>query len=287
MSARTLARTWLARVRQVREDEPQVRPRRDGWILWAALGCALVSTAHAEYTLALSVGASEYVAWAVPGALDLYVLGALRRNREVLAAVLVMVAANVSSYLVHSGDLPVGWPLRSAVGALAPLILWRLHSLWRKPGTPRVHAPEPVPVPIPPQVPAQVQDEYLHHTVEVQPGPNGELPPDLVPDGIFALFRDVASAVPVDEPVPDHVPDSWVQHEDLPESPDEYEPEVPEGEPRVLEDGDVEYLDVLDAYLTECKAAGTDPAIRGLKKYAGVGQTRAVRLLKYKGVLPK
>jgi hypothetical protein len=98
-------------------------------ILWGAVGCALVSTAYSEWNLAVAVGAHSWVALAVPGALDLYVLRALQARRDVFLAVLAMVAANVAWYLVHSGDLPVGWPLRSAVGALAPLVLWRVYSL--------------------------------------------------------------------------------------------------------------------------------------------------------------
>jgi hypothetical protein len=98
-------------------------------ILWGAVGFALASTAYAEYNLAVVLGANEYIAVAVPGALDLYVLRALQVRRDVFLAVLAMVAANVTWYLVHSGDVAITWQLRSAVGALAPLILWRVHSL--------------------------------------------------------------------------------------------------------------------------------------------------------------
>jgi len=98
-------------------------------ILWGALGCALVGTAHSEWSLAVSVGAHPWIAAAVPGALDLYVIRALQVRRDVFLSVLAMVAANVAWYLVHSGDLPVDWPLRSAVGAVAPLVVWRVHAL--------------------------------------------------------------------------------------------------------------------------------------------------------------
>lgn len=102
---------------------------RTDWILWGALGCALVGTAHSEWSLAVAVGAHPWIAAAVPGALDLYVIRALQVRRDVFVAVLAMVAANVAWYLVHSQDLPVDWPLRSAVGAVAPLVVWRVHSL--------------------------------------------------------------------------------------------------------------------------------------------------------------
>jgi len=104
-------------------------PRVQDPILWGALGCALIGTAHSEWSLAVSVGAHPWIASAVPGALDLYVLRALQVRRDVFLAVLAMVAANVAWYLVHSGDLPVGWQLRSAVAAVAPLVVWRVHSL--------------------------------------------------------------------------------------------------------------------------------------------------------------
>ena len=106
-------------------------PTRKDWILWGALGCTLVGTAHAEYTLATATGVHWFVAASVPGALDLYVIRALQVHRDVLAAVLAMVVINVASHLVTAGVLPVHWGLISAVGALAPLVLWRIHYLWR------------------------------------------------------------------------------------------------------------------------------------------------------------
>jgi hypothetical protein len=106
------------------------RTRAD-WILWGALGCTLVGTAHAEYTLATATGVHWFVAASVPGALDLYVIRALQVHRDVLAAVVAMVVMNVASHLVTAGVLPVHWGLISAVGALAPLVLWRIHYLWR------------------------------------------------------------------------------------------------------------------------------------------------------------
>lgn len=104
--------------------------RRQDWILWGALGCVLVGTAHAEYTLARATGVHELIAAAVPGALDLYVIRALQVRRDVFMSVAVMVAVNVTSHLVSASVLPMHWSIISAVGALAPLILWRVHTLW-------------------------------------------------------------------------------------------------------------------------------------------------------------
>lgn len=99
---------------------------------WTAAGFALVATATAEYELARAIGMNEWIAAAVPGALDAYVVRALRSGREVLTSVVAMVGVNAASHLVTAGLLPVEWPLITAVSAIAPLVLWRVHAL----GTP-------------------------------------------------------------------------------------------------------------------------------------------------------
>lgn len=97
---------------------------------WAAVACAVVVTAKGEYDLAMSVpGMHEWVAAAVPGALDAYVLRTLQRGREVIAAVGAMVGVNAASHLEHAGVIPMEWPLITAVSAIAPLVLWRVHVL--------------------------------------------------------------------------------------------------------------------------------------------------------------
>ncbi len=105
--------------------------RRDS-LKWVAAGFALVATASAEYDLAQAVGMNQWIAAAVPGALDAYVVRSLKTHREVLTAVLAMVGVNAASHLVTAGMLPVGWQLVTAVSAIAPLVLWRVHAL----GTP-------------------------------------------------------------------------------------------------------------------------------------------------------
>jgi len=99
------------------------------WLKWGALVAALVATASAEYELARAVGFNMWVAAAVPAALDLYTVRALRVRREVLAAVAAMIGVNAASHLVTAGLLPVNVPLVVAVAAIAPLVLWRVHSL--------------------------------------------------------------------------------------------------------------------------------------------------------------
>lgn len=108
------------------------RHLRKDWLKWVAACFALVATASAEYELARAIGMDEWVAVAVPGALDAYVLRALRAHREVLTAVLAMVGVNAASHLLTAGHLYLDWPLITAVSAIAPLVLWRVHAL----GTP-------------------------------------------------------------------------------------------------------------------------------------------------------
>lgn len=248
---------------------------RTDWILWGCVGCALVGTAHSEWSLAVSVGAHPWIAAAVPGALDLYVLRALRVHRDVFLAVLAMVAANVSWYLVHSGDLPVDWPLRSAVGALAPLVLWRVHSLkytrtrkellWgaeagagsapdERSAPECEYGPEcdlegctsrhPLPKPVWHSAPGYVPAEWS------APAPHLKAVPDLAP------AFDPVSAV-----------HSF--------------PDVVHLESSALHPGDEVHLAGAQEYLDHCALTDTEPSVRGLKNALKVGQDRAGRIMKH------
>lgn len=130
-------------------------------LLWAALFAALVVTASAEYELARACGFGSVVAGAVPAALDVYAVRALRARRDVAAVVLAMIAVNALSHLVSAELLDVSVPLVVAVSAIAPLVLWRVHALREgEKGLRTVETPAPVPpsgsagtaepVPVPP-----------------------------------------------------------------------------------------------------------------------------------------
>lgn len=264
-------------------------PTRKDWILWGALGCALVSTAHAEYTLAVAVGAHPWVALAVPGALDLYVIRALLLRRDVFLAVLVMVAANVSSYLVHSGDVLVDWRLRSAVGALAPLILWRVHSLKYTRnrselllGTPVLDGPGAMsaPVPAPEYAPitqpeCTLSEPFLRDLDAVCSECGGRWGGH---PGVQRKRAEHEAKYALE--APGYVPEAWMEHEypatypaplhTVPDLPTEY---VTSAQP--LRDSDHEYLPVAREYV---HSVGTG-TVRGLMKYASIGQDRAGRLL--------
>lgn len=249
------------------------RTRKDV-ILWGALGCALVSTAHAEYTLATAAHFNEYVALAVPGALDLYVVRALQQRRDVFVAVLAMVAANVASHLIAGGVLEVRWPVIAAVGAVAPLIVWRVYSLkytrtrqellW---GADPV-APGAVSAPAPEASSAPGFDPV--HAAWTVPDPDAPAP-DHVPDWMSAEYpssapHSKASAVPYLAPVPDLPPEyaTGAVHSESP-----------------LTASDWNYLPGAQKYVDDV----ANPSVRGLRRELRIGQERAERLLTHLGVI--
>ncbi|MFD8225153.1 hypothetical protein ACFV16_13400 [Streptomyces massasporeus] len=123
------------------------------YLKWAALAFALVATASAEYELARAVGYNQWVAAAVPGALDVWTVRAMRQHRDVLAAVLAMIVVNALSHLVTAGLLEVSVPLVVGVSAIAPLVLYRLHAITgtdepKADTEPVQEEPEPVQAPV-------------------------------------------------------------------------------------------------------------------------------------------
>lgn len=118
-------------------------------LMWAALAAALVVTASAEYELARACGFGQLVAGAVPAALDIYAVRALRAKKDVAATVIAMIVVNALSHLVGAGLIPVNVPLVVAVSAIAPLVLWRVHALrvTTEP-VPELAEPDPVPAPV-------------------------------------------------------------------------------------------------------------------------------------------
>lgn len=254
----TRTRTW----QRVRQDP----------VLAGALAFALVATAHAEYTLATATHVHPWVAIAVPGALDLYVVRALAKGRDVFVAVALMVAANVTSHLIAADVLVVGWEVISAVGALAPLLLWRVHALGRtRNRTELLWGLE-----------AGTSDALEESGPESAPD-SDECTPALdasAPhsDDAFgpALLRGPAHSPSEVASAPAFVPAEWsapVLH--LPTSP-EYTALMP---------GDDDYLAEAEAYVS----ATPEPSVRGFMKIMraagrGVGQNRAGRLLEHLGV---
>ncbi|GGK65573.1 hypothetical protein [Streptomyces flaveus] len=168
------------------------------YLKWAALVAALVATASAEYELARAVGFNQWVAAAVPGALDIYTVRAMRARKDVLAAVSAMIGVNAASHLVTAGLLPVDVPLVVAVAAIAPLVLWRVHSLGdgtttltpRPPTEPPAvmveRAPEPPRIQVPVLVPPAFVDKAYKELLPAVPEPAAEPEPELTAIDFFA-----------------------------------------------------------------------------------------------------
>lgn len=277
------------------------RTRQD-WILWGALGCALVGTAHSEWSLAVATGAHPWVALAVPGALDLYVIRALQMRRDVFVAVLAMVAVNVAWYLVHSGDVPVTWALRSAVAAIAPLVVWRVHALGRTRNRTEllwdteagaVDAPveytAPEPAPVLPSAPAWVPGYHLDGCdgLHSQEGPDECTARVRVLDSIAEAFDvppHLASAHPSSysyPSAPEYVPEEWSAHPDTSNVVHlrrRTDPSAP-ASAHSLQDGDEVYVPGAVEYIDNCALTGTEPSVRGLKTALKIGQVRAKRIL--------
>jgi hypothetical protein len=176
------------------------------FLKWAALAAALVATASAEYELATAVGFNEWVAAAVPGALDIYTVRAMRAHRDVLTAVVAMIGVNAASHLVTAGLLPVNWPLVVAVAAIAPLVLWRVHRLADVPEEAPVEyvaEPEAEPVPVVPEsvppIPPAVPEGARLLPIVARPAPAVKA---LAPAAEYTRTRPEVHAEYVPEPVP-------------------------------------------------------------------------------------
>lgn len=157
------------------------------YLKWGALVAALVATASAEYELARAVGFNPWVAAAVPAALDLYTVRALRAHKEVLAAVAAMILVNAASHLVTAGLVPVNVPLVVAVAAIAPLVLWRVHSLGTGHDDPAAQAAE-VTAPV-----------FIERADDDQPKALPEAPQMVIPDVVRLPWKDTDQ--PTTEPL--------------------------------------------------------------------------------------
>ncbi|MGW0626068.1 hypothetical protein [Streptomyces sp. NPDC002758] len=247
--------------------------KRD-YLAWAALLAALVVTASAEYALARAAGFGQYTAGALPAALDIYAVRALRARRDVAAAVAAMIATNAASHLVAARLLPVAWPLVVAVSAIAPLVVWRVHRLAEhvEQAAPQaVEAPaveaasEPVSA-----VPAPVEDVPELVAVEAaETEPNmptlGDFrpvawPPAPVPGYAFAAGQRRPEVTARWEPDEDAEPDGYA----VPEQADEDQADA------LADRARTDFADVL--------AAGRTPSIRRLRDTYSIGQPRAQRV---------
>ncbi|MFB6984234.1 hypothetical protein [Streptomyces scopuliridis] len=141
-----------------------------GWV--SMLACIAVA-AHGEWSLAVAVGFSPWVAAALPVAIDAYAIRAMQAGREILPSVVLMIATNSAAHLHHGGLLTVSPWLVVAVSAIAPVVLWRVHALRHSTAT------EPVPAPV--VAPRNIEVSPI--SMEVSPAP----PPAEVPATASAL----------------------------------------------------------------------------------------------------
>lgn len=188
--------------------------RRD-WLKLAALLFALVATASAEYELARAVGFNQWVAAAVPGALDIYTVRAMRAHRDVLVAIGAMIGVNAASHLVTAGLIPVNVPLVVAVSAIAPLVLWRVHSIGDQPiATPVAVEREPFAdlstFEAPPQVEAPATPVAALHAVPAEVAARAAVSALWTPDHDDAATLLTVADVARERGVADATVRSWV-----------------------------------------------------------------------------
>jgi hypothetical protein len=144
------ARKDAARIRQEAQAEMAQRQKTDDnldtWAARAIIAGTVGLTASGEYALARMVGFDKSVAWLLPFVIDVYVIQAFRRHRDIVQAITLTIAANVAYHLadkglfgvekVKDGHEPMWW-LIAMVASVASLILWRVHLMTAPPKPPR------------------------------------------------------------------------------------------------------------------------------------------------------
>lgn len=131
------------RIRDAARAETEQRQQRDDKLdTWAARGViagAVGLTASGEYSLARMAGFTPNVAWLLPFVIDVYVIQAFRRHRDIVQAIALTIGANVTYHLAEAGLFGVTakreptWWLIALVASIASLILWRMHLMVRPP----------------------------------------------------------------------------------------------------------------------------------------------------------
>lgn len=194
------------------------------WLGAAATLFALAVTFNAEYEIAIAVHIHPIVAYAVPGALDVYVLRALQVKRDVFLTVLAMVLVNAASHLVGAGVLRVSPALIVGVSAIAPLVLWRAHVLRHEVSTEPIVPPVPEHVPAVPEAQIRAQTDARGNDWEAVPGSVPAFPdvcstcfykhegtcPDLL--DVPGFEEHAAQAVDVASTGAVNVPEHWCGH---------------------------------------------------------------------------
>ncbi|MFE9949313.1 hypothetical protein ACFYRJ_17480 [Streptomyces sp. NPDC005531] len=140
-----------SKIREAAQAETAKRQKRDDhldtWSARAVIAGAVGLTASGEFELAKMVGFDSGVAWLLPLVIDVYVIQAFRRHRDVMQAIGLTIAANVIYHLAdaglfgvdpgHDGKTDPKWWLIAIVASVASLILWRMHTITAPPKAPR------------------------------------------------------------------------------------------------------------------------------------------------------
>lgn len=137
------ARDAAAGIREAAAVETERAERRaadlDTWSVRGIIAGAVGLTASGEYSLARLVGFDGSVAWLLPLVIDIYVVQAFRRHRDVLPAIGLTVAVNVVYHLADAGLVGVtasgkpAWWMIAVVASIASFILWRSHAMTAAP----------------------------------------------------------------------------------------------------------------------------------------------------------
>lgn len=148
------ARAEAQRIRDEAQAAADVKAKRaarvDEWGPRVALAATIALTASGEFSLAQLAGWTAWIAWALPTAIDVYVVQAFRRHRDVPGAIILMVAANALYHLAERGLFGVAtkggeivrnasgeprpeWWLIVGVAAIAPWVMWRIHRITAPP----------------------------------------------------------------------------------------------------------------------------------------------------------
>lgn len=93
----------------------------------AALLAAMFISYDTQRHLALTHGVPEWSSYAVPVAIDLFMIWAVRTRRDVLLSVAIAVAANVAGVLTTESLAAVDTWVSAGLHAVFPLSVWRMH----------------------------------------------------------------------------------------------------------------------------------------------------------------
>lgn len=137
--ARTIRETAAAEVARKEEKGRKLDVLAGRAVITGAVGL----TAFGEYSLARLAHFPASVAWLLPFVIDIYVIQAFRRHRDIPPAIALTIAANVVYHLAAAGmfgvttdshgDRHATWWLIAMVSSIASIILWRMHVMTAPP----------------------------------------------------------------------------------------------------------------------------------------------------------